>query len=163
MNKSSHRVAACLWALATFTVGSGVAEAVCLDPKTLISGYQVGLDDEITATPLIIVGDVTVQHYLQEDAQDPDGISAYIYTVQVVRQLKGTAPKTVYVRSESGSGRYPMAVGEQHLLFLRKTGAYFEFEADSCGNSALLPKGQATVERVEAALKARTAGTGQAE
>jgi hypothetical protein len=158
MNKSSHRIAVCLWALATFTAGSGVAQAVCFDPKTLISGYRMGLDDEIRATALIIVGKVIAEHYLQEDAEDPDGITAYIYTVQVVRQLKGTAPKTVYIRSDSGSSSYPMSVDEQHLLFLWKTGAYFA--ADSCGNSEVLPKGQASLERVEAALKAQTTGSG---
>lgn len=153
MNKSSHRASAWLWALATFVAGGGVAQALCWDPKTLISGYKLDLDYEVKATALIIVGNVTAQRDLQEDATDPDGITASIYTIQVVRRLKGTAPKTIYVRSENYSSRYPMAVGQQHLLFLAKVGAYFE--ADSCGNSSLLPKGQATLERVEVALKAQ--------
>ena len=136
-----------------FTVLAAAAPAtyaVCLDPKTLISGYHVPLDEEVRSRKVIVIGKVVRAEPLQEDATDPEGITAYIYTVQVLRQLKGHLPKVITLRTENDSGRYPMDVGEQHLLFLSAEGKHFV--ADSCGNSSLLPRGRAVLKSVEAEL-----------
>jgi hypothetical protein len=126
------------------------AYAVCLDPKTFVSGYHVALDEEFRSSKAIAIGKVTKERYLKEDSTDPDGITASIYTIHVLRQLKGQLPKVVGLRSENDSGRYPMRVGERHLLFLHKEGRHFI--VDSCGNSSVLPQGNAVLTRVEAAL-----------
>ncbi len=127
-----------------------LAYAVCLDPKTLVSGYKVALGDEIQTSAAIVVGEVIKVHTLSEDLADPQGITAYIYTVRVLKRLKGTVPAVVRVRSENDSGRYRMNVGEKHLLFLTSKGQYFA--ADSCGNSSTMSRGQATLIQVNQAL-----------
>ena len=151
-----NSVIACLfvWALSAFAAGASTAYAVCFYPNTTNSGYTVGLRDEIKATPLIIVGKVTGQRYIQGDPTDPEGITAYIYRIQVLELLKGTAPKTVYVRAENDSGGYRMNLGDEDLLFLKEAGDFFE--ADVCGNSSQLPEGQAELARVRAALRTAT-------
>jgi len=130
------------------------AYAVCLDPKTFISGYQVPLDEEIRSNKIIAIGEVIKSRHLQEDPTDPEGITATIYTIQVSRQLKGRLPSVIKMRSENDSGRYWMEVGERHILFLRKKGQYFT--ADSCGNSSPLPKGNDVLKRVEEMLAEST-------
>jgi hypothetical protein len=145
-------VCICAGALIGAMAATRTAHALCLDPNTLVSGYKMKLADEVASTALIVVGRVTEQRPLFEDPTDPDSITAYIYTVQVLRRLKGTAPHTVELRTDNDSGRYPMNVGEAHLLFLTRQDAYLM--ADSCGNSTLLPHGNSVLARVEALLTA---------
>lgn len=147
-------ITAYLLALA-FVAGARTTHAACFYPNTSISGYRAGLKDEIKATPLIIVGKIVGQQYIQGDPTDPDAITAYIYKIQVLRLLKGVAPRTVYVQAENDSGGYRMNFGEQDLLFLRKIGRLFE--ADACGNSARFPEGTAVAQKVEALLTSRPA------
>lgn len=126
------------------------ASAVCLDPETSVSGYRVPLDKEIQSTKQIVIGEVIKSRYLQEDLTDPDGITAYIYTVKVLRQLKGKILEVIELRSENDSGRYEMQVGERHLLFLSKEGQYYKI--DSCGNSSLLILAYDVLEEIERIL-----------
>jgi hypothetical protein len=140
----------CVVALVSLLGAAPVAHAVCLDPKTFISGYHLPLNEEIRSTRAIVIGKVTKSQYLQEDPTDPEGITAYIYTVQILQRLKGRVPRIVNVRNENDSGRYAMDVGEKHLLFLSTQGEHFL--VDSCGNSSPLPQGDAVLKRVEAKL-----------
>jgi hypothetical protein len=140
--------------LIILAAASPIAYAVCLDPETLLSGYQAPLNKEIQLTKVIAIGTVTKKQALHEDSSDPESITAYIYTVQIFRQLKGHVPQIIGLRTENDSGRYSMEVGERHLLFLSKEGQYFI--ADSCGNSSALPAGDAVVKKVEATLAGRT-------
>jgi hypothetical protein len=126
------------------------AAAVCLDPKTFVSGYHLSLNDEVRSTRLIAIGKITKETSLQEDSSDPDGITAHIYTVQIFRQLKGHLPKVISIRVGNDSGRYLMDIGEEHLLFLAKNDKYFW--VDSCGNSSVLPRGDPALKQVEAKL-----------
>jgi hypothetical protein len=140
--------------LVSFTVGIPAAYSVCLDPKTLVSGYQIPLNEEIKSAKGIAMGRVTKEQPLHEEASDPEGITSEIYTVKILRQLKGRLPQVVEIRTENDSGRYSMEVGEIHLFFLSKEGQYFI--ADSCGNSSVLPTGNATLKQVETMLAERT-------
>lgn len=137
-----------LTALLGLCAGTGTSQAVCFDPKTYVSGYKVPLEEEIRSTKFIVIGKVSDERYLQKDPADPEGITAYIYTISVQRCIKGTLPKTVLLKTENDSGRYPMEVGEQHILFLERQGEYVQ--ADSCGNSSPLPAGNDVVTQVEA-------------
>ena len=139
----------CLFALVAL-VSALPTSAVCLDPKTFVSGYHLPLNEEVRSTKLIAIGKISKQRALQEDSSDPDGITAHIYTVQIFRKLKGHLPKVISIRVENDSGRYLMDVGEKHLLFLAKEEKYFSI--DSCGNSSLLPRGNAVLKQVEAKL-----------
>lgn len=141
-------------ALIILTAASPTAYAVCLDPETLLSGYQIPLNKEIQSAEVIAIGTVTNKQALHEDSSDSVDITGYIYTVQIFRQLKGRAPQIIGLRAENDSSRYSVEVGEKHLLFLSKEGQYFI--ANSCGNSSALPAGDAMLKKVEATMAGRT-------
>jgi len=129
------------------------AHAICLDPKTFISGYKIPFDEELDSSTAVIIGAITEQKNVNEDSSDPEGVAAFLYTVDVLRQLKGNLPKTIRVRAEADSGRYAMGIGEQHVLFLLEEGSHFV--ASGCGNSSQLPEGNDVVAQVEIALTGR--------
>ena len=139
--------------LGSACVASSTARAVCLDPKTYLSGYHVPLAEELSSSYAIIVGQVLEQHAVI-DPTDPDNVIASIYTVHALKTLKGQVPQTITLRAENDSGRYPMSMGETHLLFLSKleSGLGADYYADSCGSSSLLPKGNAILRQVETQL-----------
>jgi hypothetical protein len=143
-----------LWSIAILALFGALrpapATAACFYPDKDLSGYHIPLEAETRTSRAIVIGQVTSQQDLHEDASDPDGISAYVYTVRVLRQLKGTVPGSIKLRTENDSGRYPMSVGERHLLFFDTTSDYFQ--ADPCGNSTELPRGNAIVKKLEQLL-----------
>ena len=120
--------------------------AVCLDPKTLVSGYKVPLEEEIRFSDFITIGQVIESYYLP-DPVEPEFIAATIYAIRVTKQLKGKLPELIHIRSKNDSGTYWMETGEQHVLFLKKDEQHFII--DSCGNSSLLPQGNNVFKRVE--------------
>ena len=123
---------------------------VCFYPDSTLSGYRVPLNTEVNATPIIIIGKVTKVRYVQDDPADPDGITAYLYTVDRLQELKGSVPNQITLRAENDSGGYRMSTGETSLLFLKwSNGA---FTANVCGNSTELPKGDHVVSEVRKLL-----------
>ena len=126
------------------------ANALCLDPNTLISGYIEPLPQEVQTTETIIIGAVENIQPLQEDQDDPLGITAYLLSVKVLRNLKGKLPASITLRIENDSSRYPISIGEQHILFLNKENNVFT--VNSCGNSSPLPQGLNILTQVEAEL-----------
>ena len=146
MRLSSFAVILCVTAVAR------AGHAVCLDPKTDISGYHIPLNEEVRSSAAIAVGKVTQARNLREDASDPQGATATVYSVEISRQLKGRLPRSVELRSENDSGRYWMEKGETHILFFRHQKP--PLSIDSCGNSSVLPKGDGTLKAVEAQLGA---------
>jgi hypothetical protein len=80
------------------------------------------------------------------------------YSVAVEEVLKGTPPKTVELYSENSSGRFPMEVGVQYLVFAN----YGVFEGitgqhpaiNNCGNSEPLSKAHKALAIVRKLAKA---------
>jgi hypothetical protein len=125
---------------------------VCLDPGTYKSGYKIPLKTEVGTAEAIVIGRVLSEHRLQEDVDDPDGITASNVTIKVLEKLKGTLPSVIVVRNENTSSRYPMSVGEEHILFVSRTNR--EMWIDSCGNSDVTPDGGQVVRKIRAQLRA---------
>lgn len=144
MNALRHVVA--LAALVT----ASQAPALCLDPRTSASGYLVPLAEEVRSADVIVTGKVVRGQVLREDASDPQGVTAHLWTVRSIRQLQGRAPRLLTLRVENTSGRYPMQLGEEHLLFLTRDDKHFL--VSGCGNSSALPQGMAVLTRVQAML-----------
>jgi hypothetical protein len=67
-----------------------------------------------------------------------------------LRNLKGKLPASITLRIENNSSRYPIGMGEKHILFLNKEGNVFT--VNSCGNSSPLPQGLNVLKQVEAEL-----------
>ena len=137
-------------ALLASAILSSPAGAVCLDPKTMVSGYRVPLTSEIRSSQAIAIGKVIETSPLQEDRDDPDAVTAYLHTIRVLRQLKGRLPAVISVRVDNDSSRYAMSVGEEHLLFFTLSGS--TLSVDSCGNSWQLPQGADVLRQVESLL-----------
>ena len=127
------------------------ARAVCLDPKTFISGYKVPLDSEVRTADAIVVARVLSEQGLNEDPTDPDGYTAYNLTIRVLTSLKGSLPDVTVIRNDNTSARYPMSVGDEHILFVSRDGN--ELWINSCGNSAAMPKGKQLVKQIQAKLQ----------
>lgn len=125
------------------------AGAVCIDPATLVSGYVIPLDEELRRADAIVVGRVLSARALREDPADPDGVTADDLTLEVLDSLKGHLNGEIVVRNENTSARYPMAVGEEHLLFISRGG----LSVDSCGNSIRMPAGKKLVPEIRLTLK----------
>jgi hypothetical protein len=119
----------------------------------MVSGYRVPLNSEIRFSQAIVTGKVIKTSPLQEDRDDPDGVTAYLHTVRVLRQLKGRLPAVISVRVNNDSGRYAMSAGEEHLLFFTMSGS--TLSVDGCGNSRQLPQGADVLRQVEAQLGRR--------
>jgi hypothetical protein len=128
------------------------AYAVCLDPGTGKSGYKVPLETEIRTAQAIIIGRVLSEQRLQEDPDDAEGLTASNFTIKILSKLKGSLPGVIVVRNENTSARYPMSVGEEHILFVSRTnrGTWI----DSCGNSDVLPRGEQLVKKIRTELRA---------
>jgi hypothetical protein len=126
--------------------------AACLDPKTGISGYKLPLETEVRTAQAIITGRVLSEQRLQEDPTDPDGVTACNFTIKVLSKLKGRPPGVIVVSNENTSSRYPMSVGEEHILFVSRTNR--EMWINSCGNSDVLPRGERVVKEIRTQLRA---------
>jgi hypothetical protein len=128
------------------------ATAVCLDPKTGVSGYRIPFKEEISSINYIAIGKITKKGSIQNSEVDREDTDPYIiYTIEITRQLKNNLPKVISIKVELNSGRYVMDVGEEHLLFLTKKKDYFF--VNSCGNSSSLPRGNSALKQVEEQLK----------
>ena len=127
------------------------ASAVCLYPGSDKSGYKVPLETEVRTAEAIVIGRVLSEHPIQDDADDPDGVTASNVTIKVLKKLKGNLPGVIVIRNDNTSSRYPMSAGEQHILFLSRTDR--ETWIDSCGNSEVMPHGGRLVKQVRAQLR----------
>ena len=130
----------------------GIAGAVCLDPKTGISGHKTVLDSEIGAANAIIVGRVLEEKGLKEDVTDPDGVTAYIVTIKVLTQLKGRLPTMISIRNENTSARYGMSAGEEHILFVSQNRDGLLW-VNSCGNSAIVSASRDLAKKIKSKLR----------
>lgn len=112
---------------AAFLLPTIEAAAICA------GGGKPTPQEEFRSSGAVVVGHVLGHQDLTEDPSDPDGVTATLYHVDVRRRLKGDVGRSLQLRSENTSSRFPMEAGEDYLLFLSKDGAgYF---VDGCGNS----------------------------
>lgn len=128
------------------------ANAVCIHPETGMSGYKLPLATEARTADAIVIGRVLSEQTLQENPDDPDGVTASNVTIKILKKLKGDLPSVFVVRNENTSSRYPMSVGEEHILFVSR--AHRERWINSCGNSAAMPYGGRVAKEVRAQLRA---------
>jgi hypothetical protein len=143
--------------LVAVLLAASATSAVCLDPKdpSLTKYRYPSLEEETGSAVAIVVGTVTKVEALSEDPTDPGGWTSFIYTVNLSSQLKGHLESPLVLRALNDSGGYRMQNGETHLLFISKSES--ELFVDSCGNSSVLPKGGAVLERVKALLSIKVA------
>ena len=129
---------------AAFVVGAASTGAYCDSFPTIAQ--------ELQTSSAVLVGRVSAARHVLAPDGDPRGT---FYTVAVVEALKGRPSATTLLYSENSSGRFPMEVGSEYLIFAYEQG--FEgidgpqLAINNCGNSAELPdasKALATVRRL---------------
>jgi hypothetical protein len=84
------------------------ASAVCFYPGSDKSGYKLPLETEVRTAEAIVIGRVLAERQLQEDAADPDGVTASNVTIEVLKKLKGNPPSVIGVRNENTSCSFPV-------------------------------------------------------
>jgi hypothetical protein len=114
------------------------------------------VEQEFKISALVCVGKVTSAREVAVRSQSITG--GTFYSVEVVEALKGSAPRRLKVYSEESSGRFPMRIGVQYVIFAG-SGTFEgisrqQLAINNCGNSAPLPKGDKTLERVRRLRKA---------
>jgi hypothetical protein len=132
----------------------GIAAAACLDRSDpmLTRYFHPGLEEETERSVAIVVGQVVQTRTLQEDTSDPEGWTAFIYTIEITQVLKGKLPARFCLKIRNDSGGYRMQDGESHLLFL--TEGQNGLSVDPCGNSREMSNAQDAIDRVRAILAA---------
>ena len=108
-------------------------QAVCLNPENLDKYYKPTIAEEIHSSDIIVVGTVKKVNSLSENSNDPDGWTAFLYTVEISEAFKGQVGGTITIRAENDSGGYRPRTGTRHIYFLKKRGK--DFIADPRGNT----------------------------
>lgn len=109
----------------------------------------------------LVVEATLVQTRELHDIDDPEGISAFVYTLRVKRVLRGTVAGTIRVHEGNDSGRatFDWVEGREYLLFLfqsaEQKGAW---ALDGCGNSGPLSKAAMALSEIAEIKKARGSG-----
>jgi hypothetical protein len=114
------------------------------------------VEQEFKSSALVCVGKVTSAREVAVGSQSITG--GTFYSVEVVEVLKGSATRSLQLYSENSSGRFPMHVGVQYVIFAN-SGTFEgisgqQLAINNCGNSAPLPKGDETLETVRRLRKA---------
>lgn len=131
--------------LACFVIGVALPAVAPIARGACLSGHPT-LADEFAQTA-VVVARVRSARDVQDDPDDPAGISATLYTIDVTERLRGTAARRLELRSDNTSSRFPMDAGHRYLLFVHQArdGSH---HVDACGNSGELPEVQAALDQV---------------
>lgn len=111
------------------------------------------VDDEFRRSGFVGVVKVTSVRALNEDRNDPEGISAHVYRVELMRTFKGQTAREFELYSESSSGRFDMTVGSAYLVFVQNAGG--NLAVNNCGWSDELTLTGTTLKRVELLAEGR--------
>jgi len=129
------------------------ASAVCGDPQPRL------VCAEYFASQLVVEATLAQTQELH-DKDDPEGISAFIFTLHVKRTFRGKIVETVHIYEGNDSGRATFAwvPGRDYLLFLFYVASDKSWELDGCGNSGPLSKAGMALAQIAEIKKARGGG-----
>ncbi len=113
--------------LVAFILYSSVAFAACPNGWPTIS-------DEYNDSAMVLVGNVVAHTSTSAKGDFYDGDT---YTVVPVRTFKGNPGARINLFSENTSGRFPMNVNRDYVLFVYEQSG--QLMVDNCGNSDVLP------------------------
>ena len=138
-----------------FIVSSALLVAAAASAAAHCDNFPT-IEQEFKTSALVFVGRVSSAREVRVRSLAVSG--GTFYSVKVAQALKGSPSKTVELYSENSSGRFPMQIGEQYLVFAD----YGVFEGirgrklaiNNCGNSAPLAKAQKALAVLHALTKA---------
>ena len=144
--KRTH-VGVLLLVLMVIPLYSSTAFGVCPKPDPKVCA-------EFFKSDVVLVGRV-----ISERIAPPQGsyfIDGWWYRLSVGKVFRGGTPETMNVFTENSSGRFPLEVGRQYLLFARKD--HDRLVIDNCGNSGLVSEVRDKILEIEEVEK-RSSGT----
>lgn len=106
---------------------SSLASAACPN------GYPT-ISEEYRSSVMVLIGKVVAHAATPAEGDFYDGDT---YTVIPLRVLKGSPGSKVDLFSENSTGRFPMDMNREYLLFVYEEGG--RLMVDNCGNSDLMP------------------------
>jgi hypothetical protein len=119
--------------IAALILCSSFTFAACPD------GYPT-ISEEYKGAVMVVVGRVIAHGATPAEGDFYDGD---IYTVIPTRVLKGAPGSKFDLFSENSSGRFPMELNREYLLFVY--GDHGRLMVDYCGNSDMLPRAKNTL------------------
>ncbi|MBZ5641846.1 MAG: carboxypeptidase-like regulatory domain-containing protein [Acidobacteriia bacterium] len=113
---------------------------------------------EYFASQIVVEATLTQMDKLH-DKDDPEGISAYLYTLRVNQVLRGKIAGAIKVYEGNDSGRAPFdwVAGREYLLFLFHAPDEKSWALDGCGNSSPLSEAKMALSEI-ALIKAAHRG-----
>ena len=98
-------------------------------------GDRLTVKEELHDSAAAIVGTVQSAQFIPESSDHVDGVQ---YVVRIDRLIHGKAANqtAVTIFSENTTGKFPMQIGKQYLLFVHDANG--AATVDNCGNSGLL-------------------------
>jgi Carboxypeptidase regulatory-like domain len=98
----------------------------------------------------VVVEATLIQIQSVSDKDDPEGISAYVYTLQAGHLLRGHIARRfkVYEGNDSGRATFDWKIGREYLLFLYTHEADKGWKLDGCGNSGPLDHAKMALEEI---------------
>ncbi|PXX37896.1 hypothetical protein DFR42_11455 [Undibacterium pigrum] len=132
----------------------GMASAACSEYPTVKA--------EILRGPLVLQGRAIKEKVLQEDADDPYGVTATEFTIQVEAWFKGRSKRNrLIIRDENTSSRFAMDLHKSYLLFMQPDPQYpGQYYVDSCGNSNLMAESRTVLKIINNMKAAKTKKAG---
>jgi len=113
------------------------AAAVCLEPHPRVCA-------EFFKSEAVFVGEVVSQRTVPAKGPDYDG---WLYRLRVHRVFRGKIGETLDIFTENSTGRFPLEVGHEYLLFAGRGNG--RLVITNCGNSGLLTDAAAKIRDIE--------------
>lgn len=126
------------------------AVAVCPAP------HSPRVCTEFFISDATFVGTVTSSHYLTRGLAGHD--PGWSYELKVTKVYRGLAAPIIRVFTENNSGRFPLELGHEYLLFADKDAA--QWNIDGCGNSAELSQADTVVHQIKQVLQNMNSASG---
>jgi hypothetical protein len=124
--------------LITVVVEPGVAQAWCPEPKPSVR-------EEASASDYVLKAIVSAERVVPEAGKSYDGWSYRLKPLQIFR---GRVHAGSEVFTENTSGRLPLEVGAQYLLFAKRN-SEGRLEITNCGHSGLVSQRVAEIALLE--------------
>ena len=104
-----------------FLVGAIISSLSCMSALAFCKDPPARLCQILFHHDLVVYGEVIKKEILK-DADDPEGIAGWLYSINVLKAYRGTPEKTVIVRSENASDRLVLEPGRKYIVFAKKLG-----------------------------------------
>ena len=150
------KILVCLLCAAAALLQAPSASAFCLLPQPRLVCAEYFASQFVVEATLL-------QTEVLHDKNDPEGISARLYTLRVDGVLRGKVVGRIRIYEGNDSGRAPFEWnrGTKYLLFLFYLPGQKSWSLDGCGNSRPLSEAKATFSEIELIRAAHGGGVQQ--